>query len=462
MSWAPISTAAANLSRWLVDVLSEDKPPHGPGVTVRGAGAPTMVDPLPVEMQTRLKRMLAGGARAAVGMHLIGFDTLKARLGPRWPLVLHRVQGLTERLIQQSAGEHDIWFRLGDENYVIVFATLGKQQAQLVCAKLVEQLHTLLLGDPDAAHVTVETMIMKVGGSTLVERHSLAELLSDATRRDDDDVLETTGTLSSPDTAMSGMSLVPASTPADLTGVEMWYQPIWDTQHKAISAYLCRPHRRGRDGGGAWGYDILSQPDNGDQCLALDLLGLDESIATVDDLHRNRFRLMLVLPLHFETMASATRRQTYLAHCHSIPRHLLRYIMFVLVGLPIGIPVGRLAEIVSALKPYSRIIMANADPRSANLQVFAAAGINGVGTDLPFVQQRDLSPAEAQRMVASAQKAKLLTYIGDIRAPETALLLQEAGILFIHGPAVGPAQEFPSHMARFTADDLRQRLAEAH
>ncbi|MDZ5647884.1 hypothetical protein [Nitrospirillum sp. BR 11828] len=114
----------------------------------------------------KLRAIFQAQTQACAGsLHMVGLESLHARLGERWPLVSDRVHMLAERLLGQMLNPKDAWFRFGEEAYIVVFAQLGRTEAGLICAKLVEQLQRLLLGDVDTATVRVHSAVQEVGGS---------------------------------------------------------------------------------------------------------------------------------------------------------------------------------------------------------------------------------------------------------------------------------------------------------
>lgn len=106
---------------------------------------------LDADLRKRLLDIIQTAPTMAAGsVHLIGLEALRTRLGSRWDQVSDRVGTLTEKLLLQFLDARDIWFRHAADRYVVAFAERRKAEVQMICAKVVEQLQILLLGDAEA------------------------------------------------------------------------------------------------------------------------------------------------------------------------------------------------------------------------------------------------------------------------------------------------------------------------
>ncbi|MDE1145515.1 MAG: hypothetical protein PW843_02695 [Azospirillaceae bacterium] len=184
---------------WLGEGPEDSQPQNGARV---GAGQPITPDAGPDDFQERLGAILDHQSKIAAGsVQMLGLESLRDRLGPRWGAVRDRVHQLADRLINQALGPSDVVFPYGPDTYLVVFSQMDERAASLLCARVLQDLQRLLLGDADTASIVVRTAVRQVSGDLVLKPHRLADLLSSAAR---------TGALSMAGGATTGGGGVPA------------------------------------------------------------------------------------------------------------------------------------------------------------------------------------------------------------------------------------------------------------
>ena len=452
-----------SLGRWLarlVSPLREDDPPPRPASPVSATAKSVRTSLDTEEARSRLRAIVNGQTTFSTGcFHLIGLSAVRQKLASRWAVAELRIQQLVERLLKQHLGPEDVWFRHGSDVYVVVFARMNKLEAQLFCGKIMQELHRLLLGDDDAASVVVETVVLEADGTLKVESHSLPSLLSTALGT----FQEADGAAAAGRAALAAADASRQRAPKHLgwnfedvecEPIAFRYRPVWDARHEVVSTYHCRPMRRHPSGTVLWGYDVLRDASDPEAIVDLDVEILSHSVSMLHELVANKFRLMVTVPVHFETMAVLGRRRQYLQLLRMVPRPLAGLLAIALKDLPVGIPASRLIEFVNVLKPHCRAVLARADLETADMAAFAAAGVRAVGVGLPH------APGEAQRhryelarFCAAAHKLHMLTYLDEADAGFAATE-QGAAFDFLMGDAVGPWTEVPGTAVRRTREEL--------
>ncbi|MEA1672166.1 hypothetical protein [Nitrospirillum sp. BR 11163] len=465
----------------------------------------------------RLKAVLGPRQAAAAGcVQFVGLESLKEKLGPRWNAVQTRVHGMIEKLLRQNLGAEDVYYGYGSETYVVVFARLNPTQAGLVCAKVMQELQRLLLGEPDLASIVVRTAAREASGDLILKPERLADLLAKMVARAQPTapLAQAAATVEAPEPSASPRRSPAAASPSPaplaqaplaqaqaaaalaevgrgeavvvnvaaaarggeddpwahlrpvLGPLEVVYRPVWDVRGQALSLYIASA-RRQRVGGRqyVYGYDTLTPPVGGvtaagtanglQEILDLDRETLRQAVDAYLELYDNRFRYYLALPVHFETLAGSTRRRAYLDLAGHIPAHLRPFITYQLMGVPDGVPVGRLTELVSALRPLGRGVTVSADLAPQAQATFAAAGVKGVNVSLcgsvvprgRLIQDLYLAGAEARRR-------GLLMMVDGIDTPEMERVAEEAGCTFMTGELIGPWVDVPGHATRLSRSDV--------
>ncbi|WP_148294069.1 hypothetical protein [Azospirillum sp. B4] len=462
----------------------------------------------------QLKAVLGPRQAAATGcVQFVGLDGLKEKLGPRWGAVQNRVHAMIERLLRQALTPQDVYYGYGSETYVIVFARLDATQASLVCAKVMQELQRLLLGEPDLASIVVRTAAREATGELVLKPERLADLLARmATRaqpvkgaaalsaKDADSAspppsaatdqtaqaqlataraaaaLAEVGRVPGTATVVEGQGPAAAEAGGDpwanqrpvMGPLEVAYRPVWDVRGQALSLYIASP-RRQRLGGRqyVYGYDTLAGAAGGvgtagppgtasgmQEILDLDRETMRQAVDAYLELYDNRFRYYLALPVHFETLAGSMRRRAYLDFASHIPTHLHPFITYHLMGVPDGVPVGRLTEFVSALRPFGRAVLVCADLAPQHFATFATAGIRGVEVSLSGPASRGRLMQDLHLATAEARRRNLQILINNVDTPDMEKMAEEAGCTFMAGDLIGPWVDFPGHATRLSRADL--------
>ncbi|MBB6250734.1 hypothetical protein [Nitrospirillum iridis] len=462
----------------------------------------------------RLRAVLGPREAAAAGcVQFVGLDGLKEKLGPRWGAAQSRVHALVERLLRQTLASEDVYYAYGSETYVVVFARLNATQASLVCAKIMQELQRLLLGEPDLGSIIVRTAAREASGALVLKPERLADLLGKMAAQ-----ARPVPALSGADQAPAGVVAMPVQTSmAQITiaqaataraaaalaevgrsltvnandaaagliagasadglrdGCDPWahlrpvigppevaYRPVWDVRSQALGLYVASP-RRSRVGGRqyVYGYEAMACGVGGSgtaaemqEILDLDRQTLRDAVDAYLELYDNRFRYYLALPVHFETLAGGTRRRAYLELASHIPAHLLPFITYHLMGVPDGVPVGRLTEFVSALRPLGRAVLVCADLSPHPFATFATAGVKGVVLSLSAPVSRARLIQDLHLAAAEARRRNLLILVEGVDTPDREKIAEEAGCAFMAGDLIGPWVDFPGHATRRSRADI--------
>lgn len=385
-------------------------------------------------LRQRLRVLLLASPTVTGGsLQLIGLEALRARVGPRWERVKDRVLMLAERLLHQHLSPHDVWLQVGPDRFLVLFA--DGSRAEAVCARLVAQLQEMLLGSEETRDIGVQARLGQVDGRQGAEGESLHALLR-----------------------QTGAPTPPPPRPDPLASVHLAFRPVWDARHQVVSIYLARPWRDREDGHRLWGHETAEHWGDPHSILALDLAMLERALEQLQDLYNNRFRCLLSLPLHFESLAVLARRRQVHALLRAVPPHLQSLLIFHLAGLPSGIPVGRLTELAYAVRPFCRAVMALQDLGAGDLPTYAAAGLQGAGTRLSPRADPDRAFRDLLKFGHQARKLRLDAFVEGIDRRPLCLEAEKADIGYLTGDLIGGWRDTPEHMRRFSRDEVLSGL----
>ncbi|MGY0790552.1 hypothetical protein ACW7BJ_14370 [Azospirillum argentinense] len=444
--------------------------PSGPDGTIPqqddGAMPPSPPTPgqsIDESFKERARQILAHSQTVTAGsVHLIGLDEIRNELGDRWGSVNERVHVYTERMLKKVLSPRDVWFRYGENHYIIVFAQADRKAAQLTCSKVMESLHQALLGHADTRRITVKTAVVDVGGGVALDTARLADLLKDAVHKP-----EGTAAASPPPADGAIPPAIPAAEarrphrpemPADTitpqSRPKVLFRPVFDVKHKVVSTYCCRT-----DADTARYLNLMDtfDPEREEAVFDLDMETLSLAVSTYNELYANKFRYAQTIPVHFGTLASSRRRREYIQACRMIPRVLMPFLAFELDGLPAGVPYGRLAEIVAMLRPFARAAMVILHDDAGDLSVYATAGVKGVGLRLDGREDEPHILERVQTFCPGPRKFSMFAYVDGVRTPVELEAAEAAGAAYLSGPIIGEDSEVPEHMKRCTERQLLQR-----
>lgn len=411
------------------------------------------------EFRQKAKKILTAQTTIAAGcVHLLGLEEIRQTVGKKWEMIEQRVHDLTVRILRRNLSARDAWIRYDNENYLIVFSEHEKAAAQIVCGRIKSELHELLLGKSDTQDITVQTVTIDLDGRMLFESHRLASVLQDFAAKVTA-AANCTGCEHLNGDETPPCCAAPQGTVAETEKValDFVYRPVWDAFAQVTSTYVCEPRLTRPGFNDLRGYAALENAEDFNAILELDAQTLTEGIATFNELFQNRFRYILALPVHFETLANTKRRREYWQVCRMIPKYLTPFITLEMVGLPRGIPFSRLNEIANALRTVCRTITARASEDWSDLGCYAQSGIKAAGLDIcPYADGGKVA-ADIERFGSACRKAGLVAYADGVRDQKALEWAAKAGFKYLSGPIVGPCESYPRHMARCSEKELLMR-----
>nr|WP_255635503.1 hypothetical protein [Azospirillum sp. 412522] len=432
--------------------------------------------PEPRGLEQRLWRLLMQPAVASTGrVHLIDLGMMRECLGANWPALRQRVFAAADALIDRSLTRNDISFRTSADDYVLVFASLDRHAAALVCARIAQELLQLFLGDDRSADIRVSTAVGVVDGHIQFE-HSFAKLLManarpQADRRTGDRIDMATAATAAGDGspalpaplayAGEGAAKVPVVlpqlrlSPDDSGRFGIKYRPVWDIGQLAISTYMGIPVRSFPDGSFVEGAAALNSVTDAMEILKLDADALVGSVEILNGLFRRKSRLLMSVPVCFDTLAARRTRQPYLEICQSIPDYLRRFLIFELLRFPPGVPTGRLSELLHEIRPYCRWSFMQMEFRQQSFSGLAGTGLSGISMAMPA--DRSAEPRlmeEMNAIVTVAERAGLMICVTGLSTTSMVVAARAAGVRLVAGNRIGLPQNRPRAMKRLDWPDL--------
>lgn len=499
--------------RWLFDRFRR----RGEGKTPAAAGpqrraAPSGASP-PSNEQSAFVDALKGlfaqhGEVLAGNLNLIGLDDIREQLGSKWLRLEDHVHSLTNRIIKRHLAKADIHMRYGELEYLIVFADLGQEAAQVKCAMISEELHAHLLGAEDLKHMRVRSVIGVVDDRLVIEEVSLEATLHKlagkitkggvttifdppssrgssagaAARRHSSERSRaavkpptTSRDAAAPEKAEPAQVCVSddevdvgplifvdkdvgAKPREDAVGdtsrgwsetIDFIYRPIWDVRHSVISTFMCAPCRFTALGY-VHGGNVLPISASDDDIAQLDSWTLQKTVADMGELFQNRFQFLVIVPVHYTTVTSRATRKAHMRICGEIPEGMRKFLNFQIMNVPEGVPSTRLTEIASALQPFARALILMSGFQRRDFSLLRPSGIGAISLDISKERRSESEIlADMNGFAKRAEEHGLICYVHGVRSSSLSIGAIAAGFHYIDGDRVKGVTEFPEHMFRY-------------
>jgi hypothetical protein len=451
------SALLRKLRRNLADLIDpEGERPQEPPAPAKSPQAVT-----PELLYDRLRILVPAGRDPASKhgeVNLISIAQIKERLGSQWPHYAIKADRIARNAIERYLLPGDIYARWKDEGYIAVFATLDIHQAQIKSKLIGDEITKKLLGEEESDLADVRAVEVQPDGSvTFSDVPSFDHLVAASANAATEAEAEASA-LSAIAPVIEAEPSPPGAPPRSgdpLADISFSYRPSWDPTRGVIAAYLCVPMLP--DGpGGARRRDASIVLADSASLAKLDFAVLDNVLGVLDRLVRAKRRLLVTVPVTFETLASAAHRRHYIDILRTkVAADAAALLVIELVSVPDGVPQARLLEISSPLRAQARAVIARLRPDTTEFGQFAGSRIAAVGCDLGRASGSELAfMQQLSRFSRGATKAGVATYLRGVRSLSLATAALGAGFAHLDGDAIALPVDQPQGIVEFSLIDL--------
>jgi len=383
-------------------------------------------------------------------VNVIGLDEIQREAGPRWERMRETIYARTEAILRQTLGPADFFIRLNDTAYIVTMPASEAEDSRLCCVRVAHELHTSLLG-PCAVEQLHISRVSSVGDELVLDKiimPELAQLAQCAGLKD----------LVSQDAAMAARALAArgSQNKPQQPVYSHNFVPLWDSRNEAITTYRLVSRRPAMQLG------VESEtPARFKEDLALTIASLYFGVGVLARHLENNERFLLQIPITHEILSSPIGRMEIAATCRNLSGEFRPYMLFELSAIPPGVPQSRMAELVAALRPFCRGVMAQIPLRDHGMVAYQGVGLQSIGVTLPKIGMNAAEMRqEVSRVAAAAKRLALASFVFDIPTLDLFSLARIEGITFLSGDPIGAAQPRPSTMHRLPVMQI-QRFAAA-
>ncbi len=392
------------------------------------------------EMEQQLAQLLGGSLQIRPGQVIL-FDAAKLsdHFGRQWDALAGRAETMVCQAIENHLAREDSYTRLDRLVYLLHFSNKAADAAEALAIKLVIEAAEKIVG---SSWTPASFILRSITGS-------LPDGLETKTipiPGRGTSVLETVvRKLSEAEQAEKAASQSSAST--------VIYRPMWDVKYGALSTYLAAPAIRASGAPVREAESGVIAPDGIDidvaQTVAADIGAFIDTTG----------KILVGIPVHFDTLAASGRRVDFLRACSIIPAAARHLLIYELVDAPSGVPASRLQDVCSELKRQSRALTARVSIQTRDFTPYASAGFNAVGVDLSQNRNPEhLIIDQMQQFAIAADRARIQCFVHGLRSTSLASSAVAAGFRYIDGQSVHSLVEGLHQLRRFGAADLYASL----
>jgi hypothetical protein len=371
--------------------------------------------------------MQCGGSAAVIGL-----DVIRREIGSRWEKMREAVFARLEVALRQRLGPSDFFIPIDDVSLLVVMPTVTAEEAQMCCLRIAYELHSSLLGTCSVDHLQVANVVAGPDDileitplvvphlTELAERAGLHELIAKK----------------SMDRAAIASSLpAPQSTtppePSPLDENLCHFMPIWDTRNAVITAYRCAPKQNG----------LLHSMEVSDiptpALLQASLAMLYRAISSLEINLARGVRVLVNILVPYEILAMPVARMEFVAACRQLRSDLRPYLVLEIVGMPVGVPPSRLADLVCVIQSFGRAVIARVPLNGPSLSSCEGSGLKGLGFRIvPGPGGVSDMKNDIERLCTATKRMRLPAFLDGVPTNEMVRFAHSAGVQWMSGAAI--------------------------
>ncbi len=407
------------------------------------------------DFEDRLRAAIRITGRVSAGqVRFLGLSQVRDHFGPRWAHLSETVEATVRSIIDRRLANFETCTEVGQLQYVMVFPTLDEAAARIRCAAIADEITKRLFGDALFGQEVKAEIAIESTVATLDRRCAdpKADLIGTLLQRLEQDAAKQS------ERRLAVLSTGPGSdgrprdgdggtgegrNPAAKRPGARQYRPMWDVSRGVVSSFLYAGEVAGRLGDAA---DLA-------ECDRWALGEVASDLARIVEAGR---KLLLTLPVHYTTLSVGTEQRLYLPLCRKLSPAMVGLLVFEVLDVPVGVPPGRLVELVALLKPFGRVVLIRLPLHSRLFKAAGDARVFAVGTDLGSQAASESDTIDAlQSFIQSAKASRMHSYAIGVSSLSLASAAIGGGIDYLNGEIVAdPLTELPESIYRFGIRNL--------
>lgn len=371
----------------------------------------------------RKRTKLQGDTLIAGNVQMLGLEDVQKRAGAEWPKVKERVYKIIEEAIEHHLGESDLYVRAAEDQFIILFGSSLKVEAEQTARDIALEIEKRLTDEvPGGAEISVRGVAVPVqegkDGGAIATFEALAATLRKATAKAE----------------ATGREIV-ERLKAD---AKIGFWPLAQLKKRIISVYDAGLTTTS-EADAETAAKAQGTGDAGTLAAELDGLVLDLASKALGAAGGLRRKAVIMIPVHYETIASKVFRSRFLEACRRLPTTSSKRALFHIVDLPEGVPQSRLNQVFGMIKPFALGFVVRTTlgfKGTDSLIGIRLLGISVDGSGVTTLSKQVFD--ELRALVARANKHKFRVFFNGATTIEAAQVARRAGASYANGPAVFP------------------------
>lgn len=217
--------------------------------------------------------------------------------------------------------------------------------------------------------------------------------------------------------------------------IEMRFVPVHDLRRNCVSTFFCTPAVSIGGTHLLYGYKAFQHQSPREFPI------IDEALLRFSMLFSQRLKDEGVVAavgtsVHFETLAWPKGREAYISALKEAGAARDPYLLLKIEEAPGGVPASRLADLVSAVRPFVRRVFVHVPDMDSGFDG-TQVGATGFVASMPSRPTRPIIAAVAKSLMRICEHQMALACIDSIRSEEALSLVRAIGVRFAAGSVFG-------------------------
>jgi GGDEF domain-containing protein/EAL domain-containing protein (putative c-di-GMP-specific phosphodiesterase class I) len=364
---------------------------------------------------------IAADALIAGNVQMLGFESLKEQFGPNWHSIKDKVHLLTEGIIKSNISSSDVYLQMGDDKFVILFGKATRPEADAVARKVGREVNAKLNGAGAGMEaVSVRPVTFEVprdDPAPLQDPIKLEQSVEEAQREAE--------------------KAEEAKVEAAKDRMVMRFWPVANVRKRLVSCYHADLHVPEDLDLGTGDDDEGSA--TGAVEAALDRMVLEHAGKALAEATARKMRALLVVPVHFETLAVKGFRDAYIETCKLLPRIAEHRLMLMVRKMDDDVPQGRLHTVFTYLSPYFAGFVGEFSLGFRRADKLGGVGMVAISIDGSLVAPTPDDLAKMKAFSSGNKKIKMRRYFYGAQTFDAATAARRCGFDYVQGPGVAPS-----------------------
>ncbi|MDB5505874.1 MAG: uncharacterized protein JWR75_512 [Devosia sp.] len=368
-------------------------------------------------------------------VEILGLSGLRDRYGDRWEAVAGQASLIVHGVLEQYLDAGDVYRQVGEAEFQICFETSDQTAADAIALQLVRVI---------AERVAVELLDVQ---PSLGVQSFVAPVPFAKANGSDDPMASLHSSLLDIRNAVDARAIRRHSIPA-LRNAGALFQPLWCSRESGGTKNRCMLDTFAGVAAAKHLEEIERLDDLIEAVANLDCVVFTKSVEGLHNALGNVSRATIVIPLHFQTLA--TQHQDFLDLAATLPLQYRRFVILDLIGVPTAATPAEIDDVVQTARGITDCIVLQLPPSDNRFNDRIRSQVWGVSISLNEMESDSTGVAhELTRFAASASEVGLFSLVYGVNTIGKAAMVVGAGFDCVGGSAVHSTVPMPRPPSRF-------------